>query len=148
MNVSLSTFLEKSGRKLCTALPDGNCLFRSLSHQLSGNQENHSFVRLLIQRFENLNKTKCSPFLMGVNEPTIEEHIKKIGLPHTWGTHIEILAIATLYEISVYVTRQSLSGSYYWEEVKPLKADGVSYPVIPSGTLPSIRCQSTWNLDI
>lgn len=73
----------------------------------------------------------------GSNEPTIEEHIKKIGLPHTWGTHVEILAIATLYEISVYVTRQSPSGSYYWEEVKPLKADGVSYPVIPSGTLPS-----------
>ena len=74
---------------------------------------------------------------MGVNEPTIEEHIKKIGLPHTWGTHVEILAIATLYEIPVYVTRQSPSGSYYWEEVKPLKADGVSYPVIPSGTLPN-----------
>ena len=74
---------------------------------------------------------------MEVNEPTIEEHIKKIGMPHTWGTHVEILAIATLYEIPVYVTQQSQSGSYYWEEVKPLKADGVSYPAIPSDTLPS-----------
>ena len=45
--------------------------------------------------------------------------------------------MATLYEISVYVTRQSPTGCYYWEEVKPLKADGMSYPIVPSGTLPS-----------
>ena len=73
---------------------------------------------------------------MEVNEKTIEEHIKKIGMPYTWGTHIEVLAAATLYGISVYITRQSSSGSYFWEEIKPLKADGFSSPVVPSELLP------------
>ena len=61
---SLQTFLERSSRKLHRALPDGNCLFRSVAHQLCGSQE---FIRLLIQCFENLNKAKFSPFLMDVN---------------------------------------------------------------------------------
>ncbi len=74
---------------------------------------------------------------MEVNEKTIEERIKKMGMPYTWGTHIEVLAIATLYGIPVYVTRQSPSGSYYWEEIKPLKADGFSNPVVPSESLPN-----------
>ena len=134
---SLKTFLERSSRKLHRALPNGKCLFRSVAHQLCGSQENHSFIRLLIQRFENLNKAKFSPFLMDVNEHIIDEHIKKIGRPYTWGTHIEILAIATLYGISVFITRKSQTGSYYWEEVKPLKPEGLSYPVVPPDTLPS-----------
>ena len=39
---------------------------------------------------------------MEVNKLTIEEHIEMIGMPHAWGTHVEVLAIATLYGISVY----------------------------------------------
>ena len=66
-------------------LSDGNCLFRSISHQLSGTEENHSFVRLLLERFVNLNKSKFSPLLMSVNERTIEEHIRKIGMPYHMG---------------------------------------------------------------
>ena len=73
---------------------------------------------------------------MEVNEETIEEHIKKIGMPYTWGTHIEVLAVTTLYGISIYVTRQTPSGSYYWEEIKPLKADGFSNPLVPTELVP------------
>ena len=58
-------------------------------------------------------------------------------MPYTWGTHIEVLAIATLYGIPVYITWQSPSGSYYWEEIKPLKADRFSNPVVPSESLPN-----------
>ena len=73
---------------------------------------------------------------MEVNEVTIEEHIKKIGMPYTWGTHIEVLAVATLYGISIYVTRQAPSGSYYWGEIKSLKADGFSNLLVPTELLP------------
>ena len=88
---------------------------------------------------------------MGVNESTIEEHIKKIGLPHTWGTHIEVLAMATLYEISVYmyVTQQSPTGCYYWEEVNPSKQMVCRIPLcLLVHSLATIRYQTTWSLDI
>ena len=104
----------------------------------------YQFVRLLnIQRFENLNiATKFSSFLIGVNEPTIEEYIKKIGLPHTAGTHVEILVIATLYEIAICVCNPTISE--WLLLLKPLKANEVSHPVILSGTLPSEYQHGTW----
>ena len=52
-------------------------------------------------------------------------------------THLGRQLLPSSYGISVYITRQSSSGSYYWEEIKPLKADGFSNPVVPSESLPN-----------
>ena len=53
-------------------------------------------------------------------------------MPYEWGTHIEILAVAT----SVYVLKQS-HGDYHWEKIRPLNhPDSFSHPVIPASTCP------------
>lgn len=93
----------------------------------------HFSVRSLLQRFENLNAEVFRPFLMSVNKPTIEEHIKYIGNPCMWGTQVEILAAATYYKLQVYYVCESNNGSagrmFKWNVIKPLSAD-VRYPVL------------------
>ena len=75
----------------------------TLSHVLIGDQENHAEIGLLLERFENFNKNLFKELLTSVNEPTIDEHIQHIGLPYTWGIHVEIFAISTYLQIPVFV---------------------------------------------
>ena len=48
----LLPFLQKQGRTVERALGDGNCLFRSLSLQLTGTQDHHIKLRKAIAKFE------------------------------------------------------------------------------------------------
>lgn len=129
---TLTEFLHKLGRKMYVTKADGSCLFRALSHQLFDSEDQHSSIRLLLQRFENLNKEAFSPFLMEVNEKTIEAHIRKLGIPSVWGTHIEMLAFATYFKTPIFVAQMvNSSGVYNWKVVKPLSAS-LRYPFMPS----------------
>ena len=94
---SLVTFLQQSGKKIQPVKGDGNCLFRSFSLHLLGNQDEHFKVRSMIVRFENLNSTHFEPRMMDlINQPTFKDHISKTGCS---GTHIEIMAIASMYQV-------------------------------------------------
>ena len=67
-----------------------------------------------------------------MNKPTFEEHIRYIGTPQTWGTHIEILAAATYYNFPVYFVNKKRgdNNTFKWNAIKPLCAIDVSYPVL------------------
>ena len=56
---------------------------------------------------------------MSRNEPTISGHLAR---PCSWGTHIEILAAATLFEVPVYEYVQSpeCDSEDHWEVHHPL----------------------------
>ena len=43
----LTTRLARVGRKLVNTIDDGNCFFRSVSHQLYGNEDRHPQIRAL-----------------------------------------------------------------------------------------------------
>ena len=90
-------------------------------------EEHHGFIRLLMQRFENLNSEIFSPFLMSINKPTIKDHIRHIGIPSTWGTHIEVLAVATYFKMPVYIACATRN-LCIWQVVKPLQSK-LSYPI-------------------
>ena len=80
-------------------------------------------VRSLLVRFENLNAQFFEPLL---NEPTINEHIAVMSRPCSWGTHIEILAAASLFQVPVYEYVQTQDHiSDHWE---------VNYPLAPAET--------------
>ena len=127
----LSDFLCRCGRKMYVTKADGSCLFRALSHQLFDSEDHHYFIRHLLQRFENLNKQAFSPFLVELNESTIEAHIRKLGIPSAWGTHIEMLAFATYFKTSIFIAQLVNSeGMYNWKVVKPLSVD-LRYLLLP-----------------
>jgi len=77
---------------------DGNCLYQALGQTLTGEEQNHSTIQLLIQRFQNLNKDIFNELLTEINKPTIDEHVQHMGLPGTWGTHVEYLLLRITLE--------------------------------------------------
>ena len=49
-------YLLEQGRKVYRIKADGNCMYRAVSYSMTNDEENYSSIRLLLQRFENLNK--------------------------------------------------------------------------------------------
>ena len=78
-------------------------------------------VRSLLLRFENLNRLCFQPFLTSINPLSMEEHISAMLCPGTWGTHIEILAAATYYNVAVYYCCHSAKKGHHWERCQPLQ---------------------------
>lgn len=116
----LTVFLQPSGRKIKTSQRDGNCLFRCFSHFLCGSESKHYTFRSILVRFENLNSQLFEKRLTEINKPTFKEHINTMLCPNEWGTHVEIMAASTYFQIPVYFCTKNANGKYAWNIVKPL----------------------------
>ena len=56
----LTTRLARIGRKPVNTIGDGNCFFRSVSHQLYGTEDRHPQIRALCNpAFNKLSRTFC-----------------------------------------------------------------------------------------
>ena len=112
-----STFLEGLGRGIKVTRGDGNCLFRSLSIIVCGNEDNHQFIRRILATFCIHNKELFQRFC----HPTpITEHINGMKLDRIWGTDLEIHAAASLWQVNIYVCQPNTSdSSYSWICFKP-----------------------------
>ena len=129
----LTVFLASSGRKVKPIIGDGNCLFRTLSDQLFNTQDEHLLVRTTLVRLENLNKSVFQNYLLSqVNTNTITSHIESILRLYVWGTDMEVIAAASLFQIPVYFTKESdpVDGEYHWQAIYPLPSEKLRYPKI------------------
>ena len=91
----------------------------------------------LLQRFENLNKKVFNEVFMGINKPTIEEHIAHIGKSNTWGTHVELFATASYFQVPVFTYTIGDTTNLRWEVFWPLSdTKTLHYPV----TIDSDEC--------
>ena len=131
---TLSDFLQPSGQMIQPIKPDGNCLFRSVSFHLLGDEDGHWEVRSMLVRFENLNQRLFQNRLVeGINASTITQHIRRMLTPCVWGTHIELMAVATMFQIPVYYVSKNCNGPYKWQVIHPLeKPHNLRYPLIMS----------------
>lgn len=116
--VSASEFLQSFNRGIKPILGDGNCLFRAFSQLTFGTEDYHSHIRAVLVDFESTN----SDIFQSYCTEDITNHLLRIKLQKTWGTHVELQAAACLLELPIYVcTQKSGSGQFYWEVFKPLK---------------------------
>ena len=113
----LTSFLNSEGRMIYRVLADGNCMFHALSHQLFGSPNKDFDVRSLLVRFESKNRSIFSSLLTSLNEPDINSHIRKMLAPGVWGTHVELVAAATYFQIPVYILKNNRCS---WEVLFPL----------------------------
>ena len=75
---------------------------------LLGREGQH--LTLHFMKVENLNKEVFESKLTAVNVSSIRKYVHKLLTPNTWGTHVEIMAAATYFQVPVYfATRTRLA---------------------------------------
>ena len=80
---------------------DGNCLFRALSHAITGRQNYHSLVRERIVQHMRHDEHALLAHMNG----SVNEYLFRTGMrnQHVWGTDVEITAASSLLETDIYV---------------------------------------------
>ena len=109
----LKPFLQQQGREPDRVLGDGNCLFRALSRALTGVEDHHIDLRRTIVEFEASNTAIFEAAHNAINStktrPAIPfadyiRNMKKVGV---WGTNLEIIAAAYLFQIEIYLATET-----------------------------------------
>ena len=81
---------------------DGNCLFRTLSHILFGDEsEHHNILGSLIDTFEQSPYVAALCGLQGYNAVSIQQHLNDMRRNHSWGTVNELIMLGILARINV-----------------------------------------------
>ena len=99
-NVVSST--DISPRMRDAVRPEGNCLFRALSKGLTGTERNHIVVCLAIVNF--MSRHSYISDCIGIGSMNDYLVRSQMGQQGTWGTDVEIAAIATMLDINVVVS--------------------------------------------
>lgn len=90
-------------------MPDGNCLFRSISYLLHRNEDNYNEVRQDIANHVVLNWSYYESFAVGL-KTTYPEYVRSanqykifMSRNRTWGDQIELIAAAHTFQIRLHV---------------------------------------------
>ena len=78
MLTDVESFLMNQNRHVYNVLPDGNCMFRALSHQLYGSDEHHLHVRTMLLEVIQSNSITYQPYWiedMPWGKVTFSEHL-------------------------------------------------------------------------
>ena len=78
-------------------------MFRCFSYAFLNHEEHHFHLRSHIVRTVNLKQKLFAEYLMPINKPTIKEQVEHMMRPCVWGTHLEMKAAATLFQIPIYI---------------------------------------------
>lgn len=88
---------EKRGWRIERMGEDGNCLFRSISHQVYGTQAHHKLVRLKCVEYMRYESFYFQNFITGGPEE-FNEYCEKMMRNGEWGGHVEIQAMSEIYQ--------------------------------------------------
>ena len=106
---------------------DGNCLFRSLAHIVYGTEHGHLQMRKLLVEFVKSNRQMFEPLIIG---ETFDQHTERMACARLWGSHIELQAAASLFEMPVFLctTSRSEYQVYKWTCYKPFPPEKLIFP--------------------
>ena len=122
---------------------DGICLFRSLSLQLTGTQDHHIKLRKAIAKFEQtegvfekLHKT--------INRTPFLSHLQKIKKTSVWGTNVEVMATASLFQIDFYVATESHNPTWLRYTPRTVATSAQTTSKLLSDISPHLQPQKEW----
>jgi len=87
------------GLELRDPRSDGNCLFRALSDQLNGNENDHKQYRKSIVNYMKVNHEDFAPFYIG----DFDKYLIKMGKDAEWGGNLELIAISKCYKVDIII---------------------------------------------
>jgi len=80
---------------------DGNCLFRSLSDQLYGDDKKHIEVRDAIMNYIAANDEHFSLFIE--DDESFDDYVNRLRCPGEWGGHQELYAASQVLCVDIHV---------------------------------------------
>ena len=99
--ITMDLFLHEHGRKRCVVKGDGNCFFRAITKGLFDTEEEHYTIRSCITRFMLMNSPTFKVYM--IHGTDISAHVCKMVEPGTWATHLEVIAVATYFNMPVFL---------------------------------------------
>lgn len=81
---------------------DGNCLFRALSDQLYGTQNEHPQIRKKVVSYIKQHRERFEPFAAAYAD-SFDEYVDRMSQDATYGGHQEIVAFAEAYHQQVII---------------------------------------------
>eukprot|EP00752_Nemacystus_decipiens_P004577 g4177.t1 len=105
--------MRRKGLSVVDVEPDGNCLFRSVSHQIFGDVERHYPVRKACVDHMSRHRARFGVFVA----EDFRDYLYRIRQPGVWGDDLEIRALEELFDrpIEIY--------SSEGEDLRPMKID-------------------------
>lgn len=100
--------LNEFGLEIVEMAGDGNCLFRSIAHQLENNPSLHMKYRQEVTRYIASKRKHFELFLE--DDELFDDYIARMRVFGTWGGHPELYAASQLYKINIAV--------YQWQAPK------------------------------
>ena len=114
----MAVFLKQQNRQKVLMQPDGNCMFRSVAHQLFKDAKYHSKLRQATVAFAAQNKEVLKGYLP--HEITTEQHLRQMQNPGCWGTQLELKAMASMFKLTIYILTDTLvQGECRWTRFLP-----------------------------
>lgn len=101
MDEKFKKSLEEIGYFIREVEGDGNCLFRSVSEQVEGNENSHIEYREKCVNYMKDHKEIFEPFIED-DEP-FDDYIKRMSKDREWGGNLEIYALSMLLEANFYI---------------------------------------------
>uniref|UniRef100_A0A8R1Y328 Ubiquitinyl hydrolase 1 n=1 Tax=Onchocerca volvulus TaxID=6282 RepID=A0A8R1Y328_ONCVO len=87
--------------RVADVVGDGNCLFRALAFYFAGSDIEHSRVRECIVEFEAEHWNEFAA-LKGWSSEIWNDHMNQLLTDNTWGTEIELFAVAAMLNVDVW----------------------------------------------
>ena len=131
---------------LYSVKPDGNCLYRALSHLILGNQEYYDMLKKkLIAKFVNsdthhFNIMRQSGIL---SDQVLHEHIESVSERNAWGTNVELCMLGAIAGIDAVILDCIEANSANWN----VRQNYIHTQLeVPLQLMPSLRDRSCLTL--
>lgn len=103
--------------KIQKITPDGNCLFRAISHQLYNTETYHEMIRKECMDYIVKEKEHFQHF---ISSQSFEDYVERMRQDKTWGDHIELQAISEIYKARIEIFYNSeIPIVIYYSQGKP-----------------------------
>jgi len=93
------SFLQGNGFSVHKIRMDGNCLFRSISHQLTDTDEHYAAYRELAVNQLKCNEDIYKDFVDESFDGGFSSYVKRMSKSGVWGGHLELMALSKVLSV-------------------------------------------------
>ena len=141
----LLPLLNSQGRTVDVILPDGNCLFRSISKVLFATSSGHLTLRKLIVDFIESNPR----YLGGLCNGSLQNHCQQMRKAGTFGTQAELQAASFLFQIPVYLFQKpNATRDWEWMVYNPQAKSNLDFSTCPHIHVAALQSPTNFHIEI